>query len=53
MPKKKLLGLPLPVFIIGVVLLILMLFSLLGGPIGSKLLQVFGVEFQSPWLGLS
>jgi F-type H+-transporting ATPase subunit a len=48
MPKKKMLGLPLPVFIIGVILLMLMLISLLGGPIGSKLLQVFGVEFSLP-----
>ena len=38
MPKKKLLGLPLPVFIIGVILFMLILISLLGGPIGSKLL---------------
>jgi F-type H+-transporting ATPase subunit a len=49
MPKKKMLGLPLPLFIlIGSVLVLLLLISLLGGPIGSKLLQVFGINFNLP-----
>jgi F-type H+-transporting ATPase subunit a len=49
MLKKKMLGLPLPLFIfIGAALIILMVISLLGGPIGSKLLQVFGVNFSLP-----
>jgi F-type H+-transporting ATPase subunit a len=48
MLKKKLLGLPLPIFIIVAVLVLLMLISLLGGPIGSKLLQVFGISFNLP-----
>ncbi len=48
MAKKKLLGLSLPVFIVAIVLLVLMLVSLLGGPIGSKLLQVFGISFNLP-----
>jgi len=49
MLKKKLLGLPLPVFIlIGSVLFVLLLISFLGGPIGSKLLQVVGVNFNLP-----
>jgi F-type H+-transporting ATPase subunit a len=49
MPKKKLLGLPLPLlYIIGAVLIFLLLFSLAGGPVGSKLLRVFGANFSLP-----
>ncbi|HSW57110.1 MAG TPA: F0F1 ATP synthase subunit A [Dehalococcoidales bacterium] len=48
MAKKKLLGIPLPVFVVIVVLVILLFVSLLGGPIGSKLLKVFGIDFNLP-----
>ncbi len=54
MPKKRVLGCSFPVFIlIAVVLLALMIFTLAGGPVGSKLLQTFGVEFSLPgWMSV-
>jgi F-type H+-transporting ATPase subunit a len=48
MLKQKVLGLPLLVFIIGIVLIVLLLISLIGGPIGSKLLETFGIKFSLP-----
>ena len=55
MPKKKLLGCSFPVIIaIAVVLLVLMLVTFAGGPIGSQLLKTFGVNFQLPdWMAIS
>jgi F-type H+-transporting ATPase subunit a len=52
MRRKRFLGGSFPVIlIICLVLLCLFLISLAGGPIGSKLLSIFGVEFSLPeWL---
>ncbi len=54
MQKKKLLGCSFPVVIvIAVILLVAMIFTLVGGPIGSKLLDKFGVKFQLPdWMAV-
>jgi F-type H+-transporting ATPase subunit a len=54
MPKKKLLGCSFPVVItIAVVLLILIIITFAGGPIGSKLLELVGVHFQLPgWMAI-
>jgi F-type H+-transporting ATPase subunit a len=47
--KKKLLGCSFPVVIaIAVVLLVILLISAIGGPIGSKLLATFGVDVHLP-----
>jgi F-type H+-transporting ATPase subunit a len=52
--KKKLLGLPLSIVLVfGVILLAMLLVSALGGPIGSKLLQLIGVHFTLPsWMAV-
>jgi F-type H+-transporting ATPase subunit a len=48
MLNKKILGLRLPVFIIALILVVLLLVSFIGGPIGSKLLAMGGITFQLP-----
>jgi F-type H+-transporting ATPase subunit a len=48
MLKKKVLGLPLLVFIVVIALFTILLISLVGGPVGSKLLEMFGVNFSLP-----
>ena len=51
MKKKSLLGLPLPVFIGLIVLLLIILVSIIGGPVGSKL---FGGIIKLPsWMVIS
>lgn len=54
MPKKKLLGCSFPVVIvIAIVLLLAILVTFAGGPVGSKLLELVGIHFQLPaWMSI-
>lgn len=54
MQKNKLLGCSFPVVIVIVTILLILIFiTLAGGPIGSKLLDKFGVKFQLPeWMAV-